>query len=132
MMLIHEALERHLSQHVTEVGSRVYAEIAPPKTPTPYITYTRVSVQYHHQFGKDSGFNTSHFQLDIYAATAKEAQAIAVTMRKCVIDYNGVMGGDGGVYIGAAELENEMDGFEKETHFFRVMQEYKITYTEEV
>lgn len=131
-MLIHEALERHLSQYVTEVNSRVYAEMAPSKTPTPFITYTRVGTQYHHQFGRDSGFNTSHIQVDVYAVTAKEAQAIAVTMRKAVIDFSGIMGGDGGVYIGSVILEDESDGFDSDTHFFRVTQEYRITFCEEV
>ena len=131
-MLIHEALERHLSQYITAVNSRVYAEIAPPKTPVPYITYARIGVQYHHQFGKDSGFNDSHFQIDVYAATAKEAQEISVIMRKALIDFSGVMGGDSGVNIGAVILENESDGFESDTRFFRVTHEYIITFFEGV
>lgn len=128
-MFIHEALEKHLK---TQQSVKVFSNSAPEKTPCPYIVYTKYSTQYSHTMGADSGYNDSYFQVDIYAKDAKNSLTLAKTIRKSLMNFTGIMGGTGGVDIQCVEIENDTDSFESGVNFHRVMQEYKITYIEEV
>lgn len=126
---IHEALETYLKNNITAVGGRVFLELAPAQTALPYIAYTRVGAEYAHQFGKDSGFNDSLFQVDIYASTAKDVQTVATDVRKKMIDFSGTMAT---LNVQSVVLDNQADGLDEDTKYFRVMQEYTITFNEEV
>lgn len=139
-MTIHEALERHLKALTL---LKVYADGAPEKSPIPYVTYSKVATQYSHSLGDDTGYCDGYFQIDVYNKNKKDTLTIAKTIRQSLFNFNGIMGavaGVGtppigaiaGVEIQASLLENETDGFENQTEVFRVMQEYKFTYYEEV
>ncbi len=143
-MTIHEAIERHLKVILSSYATlKVYADVAPEKSVIPFVVYSKYSTQYSHILGDDSGYCDGYFQIDIYNSNKKDTLAIAKTIRQSLFNFNGIMGavaGVGtppvgaiaGVNIQASLLENETDSFENQTELYRVIQEYKFNYYEEV
>ena len=113
------------------VGTRIYPLEGPEEATYPLITYLQVS----------SGDNSSrglvgaqkHFrtlqQIDIYARTALEAQAIAVAVRASLDGQ--VNQTWGGVTIAAALFDDQFDGnFEPDPNLHRIIQQYRIAVSE--
>lgn len=71
------------------VGNRIYPLVRPDGTGSPAITYQQISGFRDHVMTGPSGFVESRFQLNCWADTYAEADALADAVRSAVDGYSG-------------------------------------------
>lgn len=130
-MLFEEALFSELK--ISDiVGSKIYPIIAPEGAGSPFIVWVDIAQTYSHQFGNDSGYSDRYIQFDIYHSSHLEVRNLAKLLRNKLINFTGLMGGSSGISIQSVTIENEHSSYENGVRLYRIIQEYKFTYIEEV
>lgn len=125
-MFIEEALVSHLK---TKLSAKLYPLKLPQKVTYPAITYQKISGEWSHSMGGDSGYANPYYQFVSYAKTYAEVKQTAKQLRQTMQNLSGVFNG---VYIQAVLIENEIEDYEDETLLYSVLQEYMIFYKDEI
>ena len=91
------------------VGTRVYPEIAPLGTITPYITYTIIGEpHFHHMLGA-TGIAVASIQTDCWGSNTKEAAELGDALRDA---FDGFRGTSASIAIRKCFLVNRSSSFE--------------------
>jgi hypothetical protein len=139
-MNIDEALYKHLSTYsglTALVNTRIYPIKMPDNTPLPAVSLQKISTTRTHTFQQDIGITSVNFQISTWTKddTIKKgyahAQAVSYQIRKALQNYNGTLGGTGGVVVNAVLMTNEMDDYDPTTWTYSTMQEFEIWYQED-
>jgi len=112
-MVIEEALYSHLAADggvSALVGNRIYPIEAPQQAALPYLVYQRVSGPRVRSHSGPSGLASPRFQITGAAETYPSLRALMNAVRVALDGFRGTMGG--GVEVGAAFVENELDSEE--------------------
>jgi len=112
------------------VGDRIYPDILPQKAITPAIAMQLISRVRVHLFQQDSDLPRSRYQFSIYALSRAISKAVAKQLRLALQNYNGVMGGPGGVTVNAVELDSEIDDYEPNTELYSTKMDFLIWHEE--
>jgi len=110
-MELNEALYSYLSTYsglTALVGDRIHPAIdVPPDAPLPFITYQEIDNPQIHTSGTDDGPYRPRYQFNCWGRTYNESCTIAVQMRAALKDKTGQIGGESGVTLQRAFLEDE-------------------------
>jgi len=112
-MVIEEALYEHLKNNAgvfALVGNRIYPIEAPQEAALPYLVYQRISGLRVRSHSGPSGLAHPRFQITGAAVTYPALRSVMNAVRVALDGFRGTMGG--GVGVGAALVENEMDSEE--------------------
>ncbi len=141
-MSINQSLASHLlhdSRVVQYVGGRVYHMVAPPNTPTPYITYQRITEGRERHMTAVAGLVETEFDVNCWSKSSNEASELADAVRRSLDHkYNSTLGR--APYkdtLAAAFLDNVFDDYEapsdsSERGIFRVLQSWIVWHTESI
>ncbi len=119
------------------VAGRVY-EMDLPQNPTwAAITFQRISTDPDYVQSGQSGYVTVQLQIDSWASTRKEARQLATQVRMSLSGYKGLFSSpDGDLTVESCFLLDDkpmpMEPTEEVTAKGRVVQEYKITFQEDI
>jgi len=130
---IEDALYRYLSTYpglTVLIEDRIYPLTRPQKVKVPAVTYQKISGQRLHTFANDPGMATPRFQFSCFAETYDIAKQIAEQVRLALQNFSGTMGGVEGVYVGAVNIEDEVDLYEEGADVNRVDVEFIIWHEE--
>jgi hypothetical protein len=129
-MLFEEALFKYLSTYAAlsaYVDKKIYPLAIPEDKKSPAIAYQQISSRNIDSLQTSSDAGYFNYQLSIYANTYTEAKNIAKVLKTALKDYTGIMGGSGGVNIGAThKIGDDIDGQDEETKEYSVKQEYSF------
>ena len=106
---------------------RLYPLIMPQNTTMPAVVYQRVTGERIHHLSGVSGRATPSIQFDIYSDSYSEAKSVADALRGVLDGYQGIAGA---ITVDSTLLIEELDGFDDETDYYRIMQEYKFSHLE--
>lgn len=67
-----------------DVNTRLYEDVAPHKTPTPYIVWQTISGQANNHLDCPSSLDDTQYQLMVYASDAKTAYELRDLCRKAL------------------------------------------------
>ena len=67
-----------------DVNTRLYEDVAPHKTPTPYIVWQTISGQANNHLDCPSNLDDTQYQLMVYASDAKTAYELRDLCRKAL------------------------------------------------
>jgi len=129
-MIIEDGLYNYLSNNAgvaAIVSNRIYPLVMAQKTTLPAITYQTTALRPDRGLDGNSGRMTATIQINAWAETHVEAKNLAEALRAALNDYSGAMGSD---TIQRSRVENETDGFDEETNFYRVGMQITIIYNE--
>lgn len=96
-----------------EIGTRLYANVAPTSATYPYITYERITSNPDHHMLAASGLNPATFELNIYGDKSLKVFNASEALRLAVDGFQRAKMGD--VNISTATIQNERDDFNKPT-----------------
>lgn len=123
-MIIEAALYSYLSTYagLTDlISTRLYPLVLPQNPTYPAITYLKVSrVGGRAMKSTNPRHIRARFQFSCWATSYSSAKAVAVQVQTALQDYNGVMGGSGGVTVLDSEPINELDIYEPDTKLYHV------------
>ncbi len=130
-MKLHEALFSYLKTYAgltALVGTKIYPLQIPQNVNVPAVVYQLISQERMHSLGGDKGMTSPSMQLTSYATTYNTAKNVAEQVRIALQNYTGTMGS--GVTIQSVLMTSEFDGYESDTLYYFVEQEFKIYYIE--
>lgn len=112
------------SQLVALVGDRIrpFGKLKQNET-LPAVTLFRLSARRWPGYGRESGHADVRLQIDTYAATEREALAVAEEVRQALQNKSS------GVIRGTF-LNTERDWYEEATQSYRVLQQWNIHHAE--
>lgn len=111
--------------------ARIYPIRLPQPATFPAVTYQRVSRPRIQTMGTNPGLVYPRFQIDCWAKTYDSANDVAAQVIAALENQlNTTWGGDAGVTIQAAIVEDDMDFYEPEVDIYRVMIEVVIWHAE--
>jgi len=131
-MKIEEALFLHLKSYMTDlVGTRIYPLALPQGSTLPAVTYQKVSQVRNRTLG-NSGLKIARarFQISCWAASYADVKEMAERVKSVLQDYNGLMGGNGGVWVLDANIIGERDIYEPEVDVYHLPIDVMICYEE--
>lgn len=102
------------------VEDRIYCLYIPQVAKMPCVSYQRISSRPANTLMGASGLEVIKMQIDCWARSLTEAKNAAKAIR-AVMPANGPWG---------AHLDEEVDSFDGETKYFRIMMEFTIWYCE--
>ena len=109
------------------MSSRVYPLVMAQKTTLPAITYQTTALRPDRSLDSNTGRMTATIQINAWAETHEAVKQLAEALRAALNDYSGAMGSD---TIERSRVENETDGWDDETGFYRVGMQITIIYNE--
>lgn len=114
-MLIEEAIRSQLLADAAVaalVTDRVYPKKLPQGPTFPAVVYHRVGTgRAMSQAGVD-GLAEARFQFDCHARTYAQARELAEKLRLALVDFQGSMGGVGGVQVDGVFHDSELDDYD--------------------
>ncbi len=123
-MRIEEALYSYLSTYAglaALVGTRIYPLVLPQNPTLPAITYQKVSRAGERAMSSPSPRVTrSRFQFSCWGTTYGSVKDVAAQLKAALQDYQGLMGGTGGVTVLDADVANEQDIYEPEAFVYHL------------
>ncbi len=136
-MMIEQALHTELAGATgltALVGERIYFRKAPQDVSKPYLVFFKVSAPREHSHDGASGLVASRWQFSCFATSYKEAKDVVQQVQAELQAFSGVMGGAGGVYVGAAFYMDENDYYESgartESDLYHIAADYRIWHEE--
>jgi len=126
---IAQALHRHLPTHaaLTSIGSRCYPLQLPQTATLPAVTYQRVSAEpIKHRGSCKASFNRPRFQLDGWADSYGDAEALRAALKDAMAD----LAQQSSPRIDVALLQDERDIYEAEPDRWRCSLDFFIWHTE--
>ena len=110
------------------VSTRNYPLIAPQNGTYPLVTYQQISGTRDYVMGNQSGLVMARFQLDSWAQDVPaSARAVANQVRLALSNYHGT---SDSVVIDYIELMNETVMGQPDEEFWRISQDYMVTFRE--
>lgn len=106
-------------------GDRIYPLVLPQKPELPAITYQTISaVRSYHMQGED-GLPAYRVQIDAWASTMADADALGVQVRDCL---SGFKGDADGTEMRGIFFDTERSFYESEPKLYRVSQDFIVWY----
>ena len=132
-MVIETALYNYLSSYMglTDlVSNRIYFMKMPQNPTFPNVVLQKISAPRLHGFSADYGVST-RMQITSWGTKYSDVSAVFEQIRSALQNYtNQTMGGAGGVNVKAVILDDETDGYEDLTMYFRKDADYIIWHEE--
>lgn len=115
------------------VGLRVHPAILPQSGPFPAITYQWTSGTRYQTSDGPVGLSRPRIQLDCWAETYLQAEAVFEALRRRLDGFVGVMGGSPGTPVQGVFFESERDGpYEPEAKLYRRSADFFVFFEETV
>jgi hypothetical protein len=111
----------------SRVARRIYPLVIPQNAQQPCLVYQRYSADRQPLFCHTANVVASRFQIDCYATTHDEAEAVAQSVRSALTDYTGPMGTERCQQV---RLESDQDLDDPEPGLYRVSLRFVIWHTE--
>lgn len=131
-MTMEEALYSYLSGYAgltALVGTRIYPEMLPDSPTYPAVSYSRVSTRRERTLTIPSvAAVEARFQCSCWGERYADAKAVAVQIKAALQDFQGVMGGTGGVTVLEASTVNELDQHDARVRVYHVPVDVTILY----
>ncbi len=99
------------------IDGRVYALMAPQKTGTPFVIFTKITDIIDGTLCAQDPMVQSLFQFDSFATTYLLSLEVAAAVRDALIDFRGPMGG---THVGSIRQQGEAQLLDPEPGLFRV------------
>lgn len=112
----------------TLVSGRIYPDRLPDPPVLPATVYQRVSAPRDAAYDGPLGFNWSRYQFDTWALTRAEARSVARELSRAMLGFSGMMGV---THVAIPSQPQDIDMYETETGYYRVMSEYIIWHTDD-
>jgi len=125
-----EGLYWHLSHDagvIALVGSRIYPQVIPQDVALPAMAYQRISGPRDHTHSGPSGLARARVQITCSASSYSQAKGVAAAVRESVDGFKGTMLD---VTVGAAFVEDEIDGYGTSQETFTVRLDVNAWYQE--
>lgn len=120
--------DSNIKAQVGGSDGRIYPLILPQHPTLPAITLFEVSARRHHASPNGSlGVCTARIQIDAWAASHLESDALAELIRKRLDNFDGVMGA---TTVQAIFIENSRQFYESEPEAHRVMRDFLVVHEE--
>lgn len=130
-MEIYEGIRIHLANDPT-IGSMVGNKIRPlradPDDQAPYVVYQRIVTTEEHSHSGATGIQRPRFQIACIGSNYVQARQLASAVRSRINGFAGQMGGIGGIQVGFAKVDNEVEDFEFDTDLVRVLVDVTISH----
>jgi hypothetical protein len=110
-VIFETALYNYLSAYAgltALIGTRIYPLQLPQNAKYPAVAYQQISGPRIHAMGTDPGMTYPRYQFTCWGDDHDDAAAIAKQIRLAFTNYSGTMGGDGGVTVYHAEVDNQL------------------------
>lgn len=107
------------------ISTRTYAQILPTTPTPPACTYTVISTSIIGGMGSDAAIERARIQVTAWAETYEDAKNVSQQIRAALQRYRGT---HAGTEIKALFLDNESDGYEPDTGYYRVDHDFDIVY----
>lgn len=91
------------------VGQRIHYVQAPQDVAAPYLVLQKISGPRIESNDGNSKLASPRFQITAFAAKYGTAKTVIEAVRTALQGYQGMMGGQSGVYVHGAHLEDETD-----------------------
>ena len=104
-------------------GERIYPVILPQGQVNPSLVYNRVSGLGSHHMQGPSGLSRPRYQIDAYAQTPDEANALADLVKFHLDGFQGLMGS---VNVQGVFFDTEREDYQADVNLFRVSRDYII------
>ena len=111
------------------IGERIFKKTLPQGTELPAINYELISKPTAgHLSGNDSILpKRPYFRFHCWSGVSDtEAETVVAAVIAALQDFQGTMGGGGGVTVQRSFLEEESDGYDPETESFQEMVDFII------
>lgn len=121
------------------VSTRIYPVNVPQAdytdaTKFPCVVYKIDGKQRQVRFAGTDSLVSANLSVDCYAKTYAQAQAVAAAVRSALVDYSGVMTGNGSPQstntVQSIFIDSESDAIAPEPGLYVVMQDYTLWYDE--
>ena len=112
-------------------GTRVYPVLLPQAPTLPAITYQFVSGFREPGLDGPPGLNRARVQLDCWASTYMESEALANAVRLALDGFQGGVGGSPARQVQGIFFAAERDLYEPDAIAYRRSVDYHVTYQEE-
>lgn len=109
----------------TGSAMRFYPRNTKSNPTVPYAVYGKISAIREHDLDGSRGSSKSRYQIDCIGGAYSQAKLLAEEIRKSLDGYTTQE-------FLSAKLENEVDGFDDDTEYQRVTQDYIIYHTEDI
>ncbi len=114
------------------VSDRIYPEVIPDQvfdaaSKRPCLVYSRQGTERTRTFCGTIGLVQSAFNVDCYARTYQDAEALAAAVRSALTDYRGAMGSE---TVQSTQLIGDFDLLDLEPGLFRVSLAFAIWHLE--
>lgn len=129
-MAVEQALYSRLTAHAGTsaiIGKKVYPNLLPQDVTLDAITYQRISATRTPAMGADSDAAYARFQVSSWSSTYSGAKALAAQVQDALQRWSGTAGG---TTVLEVFLLNELDIYEDETKYHRVIQDYRVWFRE--
>jgi hypothetical protein len=103
-----------VSALIALTSTRIYPAQAPINATKPYMVTTRTGGAPVHNLGADSGYRSTRFQFDIWAASALSARNVARELQTALQDRTATLGSVNIDRVIGPEIETE--GYDYETN----------------
>lgn len=116
-MDIREAVYKELkgtSAVTALVGTRIYPVVIPERATLPAVSINVISTGQTHTMGSDSGPYNPLVQISVYGATPDDSYAVTTVIKTALKDFSGTLGGDGGLTVQRAFLDDEGDLYDQQ------------------
>lgn len=98
------------------VGGRVFPDVAPTKTPRPYVTFQRISTPRIRDLQGPANLAYPRFQIDAWADSRDSAKQVIDAVR---VAFDGHSGSQSGVNVRAVSAQDESAEIDAETGLYR-------------
>lgn len=117
-----------VAPYVAVVGQRIHPGALPDPPVLPATAFQRVSTVRESAFDGRLGWCWGRFQFDTWATTQSQARSGAQALTDALMSFSGTMG----TYkVAIPRQSNDMDMYETETGYYRVMSEFVIWHTDD-
>jgi len=134
MALVPEALYDHLNADAgltALVGDRIYPNTAPQRGTMPQVVLRTASAERYYSHGGPSQVADVRVEISCWSKSYLEAKKVADAVRKAIEgSQKGTIGTTSTLEVMGMRLENEIDTYDDETHFFRTIVDVLIPHRE--
>ncbi len=129
-MALYPAILKHSKEHITLVANKVYSrDEVPNKIAAPYLTFQKISSEFVHSMGGDSGLTKTRIQFNCHGVSRETVEKIAGQVKATYRNYTqgseeDKMGadedGEGGHWVQTTMIAGEIDLGREEDKVIRV------------
>lgn len=134
-MMLEEAIKSHISGSKSldsMISGRLFPLTMPQGTQLPAITYQKISENRSHSQGVDSGLTSPVYQFSCWGSNYGTAAMLVRGLRLAFQDFNGLMGGENGVFVQSTLVLGESDDYIPDTNTYLRLIDIEYSYVEDV